>query len=268
MGIAAIGSPPAPTTTLQELVMAAHFQAPLPLGVMDLADWVNNFSDYPIVQQIAPAGPVHLPTPGGHQQQIQLLPIEMNMEMMLPRMLLRTADGRFTVQLQGDRIGMGWSRIEPVGAPAEYPGFEAMLSRWNEVLLRLEAWVERRFNSQTKYRLVELNYVNAASLLGAEGKQRRLSEIFRFVQPGGRPVNQFNVGWIERVYPDDQPGQPFKGLVTTAVAMGQAPPNIPVLAFNFTGMAVVAPDRESNHIMGDLHDKIREIYLGAIVDAR
>jgi hypothetical protein len=264
MGITAIGSPPAPTTTLQELVMAAHFEAPLPLGVMDLADWVNNFSDYPIVQQILPAGPINLPIPGVQQLQF---PIGIDMGMVLPRMLLRTADGRFTVQLQGDRIGMGWSRIEPVGAPAEYPGFDAILSRWNEVLLRLEAWVERRFNSQTKYRLVELNYANAAPLEVA-GKIRRISEIFRFVEPGGRPVNQFNVSWVELVYPDDQPGQPFKGLVTAAIALGQSPPNIPVLGFNFTGMAAVAPDRESNHIMGDLHDKIREIYLGAIVDAR
>jgi uncharacterized protein (TIGR04255 family) len=263
MGIAAIESPPVPTTTLQELVMAAHFQVPLPLGVMDLADWVVHFSDYPIVQQLPPAGPAYLPTPGVQLQHN----IELDLGVMLPRMLLRTADGRFTVQLQGDRFGMGWARIEPVGAPAEYPGFEAMLRRWNEVLSRFETWVERRFHSKTNYRLIELNYANAAPL-EADGKPRRISEIFRFVQPGTRGVNQFNVNWIERVYPDDQPGQPFKGVITAAVVMAQAPPNIPVLIFNFTGMAAVAPGQESKHIMGDLHDKIREIYLSAIADAR
>ena len=102
------------TTSLQELTIAAHFQAPLPLTVMDLADWVEHFTkEFPVLQQLPPLPPTNLPALGVPVQ-VQFLDAAA-----LPRMLLRTADGRYHVQLQNDRFAFGWSRTEPIGDPAE-----------------------------------------------------------------------------------------------------------------------------------------------------
>ena len=97
-----------PTTrSLQELVIAAHFQAPLPLTVMDLADWVEHFTkEFPVIQQLPPLPPTNLPVPGVPGVQFQFLPVDATA---LPRMLLRTADGRYSVQLQNDQFAFGWS---------------------------------------------------------------------------------------------------------------------------------------------------------------
>lgn len=245
----------APSHTLQETVTAVHFQAPLPLSVMDLADWVRHFSDYPIVQQIQ-----SLPSAGiGVAAAFQFGPGDG-----LPRMLLRTADGRFSLQLQSDRFAMGWNRIEPIGAPADYPGFECMIARWDALLLRFEQWTQDRFHLKPEYRLAELVYVNAAPL-ERDGRALRISEIFRFVQPA-RPVSFFNVSWGESLDPErDRTEGRLTGNVTVNVSLSQAPPVGNVLAFTFGGLAEVAPGQESNHILNNLHAKIRQIYQSAII---
>jgi len=246
------------------MTLAAHFRAPLPLGVLDLASWVSVFSDYPIIQELPALPTVSWPVPGWPQ----IPAIEIGISAQLPRLVLRSSDGRFSVQLQGDRFAFGWARVEPIGVAADYPGFEAMLGRWGEVQSRLEAWVQGRFHAKPQYRLAEVNYINA-SPLELDGQKRRISDVFKFVQAAGRPINMFNVQWLERVYDDEPPGAPLKGVVNAAVGLGQAPPAIPVLAFNFTGTAAVADNQESKHIMNDLHGKIREMYESAmILDAR
>ncbi|MFK4622527.1 hypothetical protein [Bradyrhizobium diazoefficiens] len=256
--VQALSVAPATTTTLQEFVLAAHFRSPLPLGLMDLANWVNSFSDYPLHQELPALPTANMPVEGPQMPAIQFGPGPM-----LPRMLLRSQDGRYSLQLQNDRLAFGWARIEPVGLPADYPGFERMLTLWTEVRSRVEDWSQSRFRARPQYRLVEINYLNAAPL-AVEGKPKRISEIFRFVQPGGRTVNGFNVQWAERVYPDPE-GEPLRAIVTAAVGLGQAPPAIPVLSFNFSGMATVADGQESNHIINDVHAKIREIYQSAMI---
>jgi uncharacterized protein YegL len=49
--------------------------------------------------------------------------------------------------------------------------------------------------------LVELTYSNAAPF-EKNGKKRRLSEIFKFVQPGSRTLTGFKTAWTEAVYPE------------------------------------------------------------------
>jgi uncharacterized protein (TIGR04255 family) len=252
-----VDAPVAPTRTLQELILATHFRAPLPLTVLDLADWVGAFSDFPIIQELQPLPVSNMPAPGAPQFSFEIHPVGT-----LPRMLLRTGDGRSSIQLQADRFAMGWSRIEPLGDLADYPGFEIMLQRWSQLLSRFEAWTTQRFHLRSEHRLVEVNYANA-SPLNQHGQQKRISEIFKFVHTTGRPVNVFNTTWTESVYPPAE-GR-LTGIVTAMVALGNAPPDIPVVAFNFTGMAEVAEGHESKHIMNDLHAKIREMYQSAIV---
>ena len=244
-----------PTKTLQELIMAAHFRAPLTLSVLDLADWVDHFSDHPIVQYLPTIPQANLPQLGAPQMSLEMIsPIA------LPRILLRSPDGRYSLQLQGDRFALGWARIEPVGVPAEYPGFEAMLERWTVVLSRFEQWTEERFQLRLKHRLVEINYANAAPL-EHDGQRKRISEIFRFLHLKGRSVIGFNANWVERIYSGDQ----AIGTVSAAVGLGQVPPETSVVAFNFIGMAEVAENQESKHIMKEVHGKIREVYESAIV---
>jgi uncharacterized protein (TIGR04255 family) len=249
-----------PTTrSLQELVIAAHFQAPLPFTVMDLASWVQHFSELPIIQQLPPLASANLPMPGTPLQfqfAVEASP--------MPRMLLRTADNRYSVQLQNDRFGFGWHRTEPIGDPAEYPGFEEHREHWKRVLDQFESWTESRFQQRPAHRLIELNYNNAVPL-ERNGQQRRLSEIFKFVQLGGRKVAGFNVSWAESIYPITDKQQPSKGVVNCFVGLGIAPPAVNVLAFTFTGMASVAPGVQSEHILNDIHAKIREIYESAII---
>jgi uncharacterized protein (TIGR04255 family) len=251
-----------PTKTLQEFVLAGHLQAPLPLGVLDVADWVTRFADFPIVQELPSLPAFQMPVSG----QPQMSSVEFNMGTPLPRMLLRSIEGRYSVQLQGDRFAIGWARIEPIGGEAPYPGFDAMVDIWTEMSGRYEAWALERFRSLPQFRLMELTYVNAAPL-ELEGKKKRLSEIFRFVQPGTRPVNSFTVQWAESLHKDDRPGQPFRGIVNSVVAVGEAA-SVPVLGFNFSGIGAVAEGQESKHIVSDLHARIREIYQSAfIIDA-
>jgi uncharacterized protein (TIGR04255 family) len=248
---------PMPTTrSLQELIIAAHFDAPLPITVMDLASWVAHFGNFPLVQQLPVLPPMNLPVPGAPQ-------IHFVAEGTLPRMFLRTTDGRHSVQLQNDRLAFGWHRTEPIGDPAEYPGFEANLADWKHALDDFEAWTQERFHQKPAHRMVEISYSNAVPI-ERDGGKKKLSEIFKFVQLGGRKINGFNASWAESIYPVADM-QPPKGVVGCMVGLGIAPPALPVLAFTFTGSASIAPGEHSEHILSDIHAKIREIYESAII---
>src|ERR1700730_4507036 len=183
------------TKSLQELIIGVHFDAPIPLTVVDLADWVAHFSrDYPVVQQLPPLPQINLPVVAGPPQlQVQMIAVD---GMQLPRMLLRSLDGRYSVQLQPDRFAFGWHRMEPLGEPAEYPGFDAHQQSWAGAIAYFEKWTEARFRVRPTHRLVELTYSNATPL-EKDGKKKRLSEIFTFVRPGSRTLIAFNTSWVE-----------------------------------------------------------------------
>lgn len=250
----------APTASLQELVLAGHFQAPLPLGVTDAADWTIQFSDFPLIQQMPLLPTVSVPTPGPQHMAFELgIPTAT-----VPRMLLRSPDGRNLLQLQPDRFAIGWARTEPLGAPAEYPGFNSMFATWEALLARFEAWAERRLHVRPQFRVLEISYVNAVPLK-FEGKQRKISEVFRFFQAGGRPLTALNVNWAERIYPSEKFDPNENGLVSVSVGLSEAPPAIPVLVFNLSGLAPAIKGKENKQIMHDIHDKIRDIYKNAIV---
>jgi len=248
-----------PTTkSLQELIIAAHFQAPLPFTIMDIASWVEHFREgFPIVQQIQALPPLNLPVSNAPPVQVQLIATPP-----LPRVILHTSDGRNSVQLQTDRFAFGWHRTEPIGDPAGYSGYEAHRAEWYQALEAFEVWTEGRFHQRPVHRLIELNYNNAVPL-ETDGRRKRLSEVFTFVQPGSQKIIGFTTTWTSSIYPMKD-GQPPTGIVQSFVGMGTAPPAINVLAFNFMGLAIVAPDERSGNILDDIHAKIREIYESAI----
>jgi uncharacterized protein (TIGR04255 family) len=211
-----------PTTkSLQELIIAVHFDAPISLTVVDLADWVTYFSDdFPIIQQLQALPHANLPTVLGPQAlQLQMLSVD---SLPLPRMLLRSPEGRYSIQLQNDRFAFGWHRTEPLGESAEYSGFEVHQQDWAEAVSSFEAWTQTRFRMRPGHRLMELTYSNATPL-EKDGKKKKLSEIFAFVKPTGRPVSAFSTTSIENVYPQSPTDTaPPTAIVTTQVMMGAA----------------------------------------------
>jgi uncharacterized protein (TIGR04255 family) len=241
------------------LIVAAHFEAPLVLNVVDLADWVARFqADFPIVQQLPSLPPANV-LQAGPAQHVQF---QMMLNTPLPRMLLRSADGKLSIQLQGDRFGLGWHRTEPLGDVSDYPGFARIDLMFEEQLARFDEWASQRFHQRPKHRLIELSYSNA-SLMERGGHRRRLSDLFRFVQPGSRRLLGFQTNWVELV--DAEPALPPKATVTAQVGLATAPQGQSVLAFTFAGLGTVANGVKSKHILHDLHAKIREIYENTII---
>ena len=110
--------------------------------------------------------------------------------------------------------------------------------------------------------MMEVTYLNTAPF-EVDGKRKRIADMFRHIQLP-RPVNMFNFQWAESLDKDNIPGQPFRGVINAMVAIGQVPPAISVLGFNFNGLGAVADGQESKHILNEIHARIREIYQSAI----
>jgi uncharacterized protein (TIGR04255 family) len=218
-----------------------------------LAAWAQEFREFPDATQLPWLPAVHLLPPG---------PISYNLlagNAGLPRVLLRTPDRTRTLQLQSDRFAFGWSRPNAVGENADYPGFEALKIEFREILRRFHSWSSKRLEIQPSARVIELGYNNATPM-EIEGKIRKISDVFKFVAPG-RPVNAFQVAWMELIDKE----RPDGARVSATVAIGSAPPVDRVLIHNFSGHAPV--DGESvaaaEKVWQLLHDRTLEMYAAA-----
>ena len=246
------------TSTLNEFVLAAHFAEPLSLGVMDVASWVETFfDDFPELQQLPPAGRVEL---APVSPQFQFLTGTME----LPRMLLRDPrTGRY-VLIQDDRFAVGWARLEPLGAPAEYPGYATMKENWRELIQQLLQWYSSRTGGKPTGRLLELAYHNAIPREPRlDDKPQPLANVYNFLKPLPRPVNGFNMSWSELITSD-----PAGGQVNAQAGVGVVLPAQPVLAFNFTGLHPFAgaPDGEDAiAIVDTLHARILDMRAASII---
>jgi uncharacterized protein (TIGR04255 family) len=243
------------TATLNEFVLATHFDAPLPLSVVDLADWIGTFRpDFPQIQELPAAARVEL-TPS---QEVLLNLAQPS----LPRIVLR-APSQLTLQFQADRFAFGWARAEPIGQPAEYPGYETMKARWLEMLERFRVWQEARVRSRPSSRLIEIAYHNALPM-EVNGRRKRISEVFRFVQPSPtRKLSSFQTSWAEQL--SDAPDAPR---VITQVGLGTAPPAQVVFAFNFTGLALAPKSATTSETLGTLdalHARILDMREASII---
>lgn len=239
------------TRTLQEVILVEHFASPLTMTVLDMADWANAFSQYPIAQQLSPAGPVSL-----------LPQVQGWIQIDLPRLLLRSNSGDWSIQLQSDRFAVGWSRTVPVGESCDYPSYDALKALWRVEASKFFGWCERRLGVRPSARLFELGYNNATPI-ALNGSRRRLSEIFRWVQPS-RPVNAFQVSWIELMSKD----RPDAARVAGFVTVGSAPPVSEALIFNFTGFGPAdgsGEGDEATQVFDSLHHQVNEMYKAAII---
>jgi len=242
------------TTTLQEMVMSAHFEAPLNFGVVELAGWIAAFAEeYPTLQQLPVAPPVSIaPMP----VQFNIMPVGT-----LPRVVLSSPRTNRIVQLQADRIACGWTRSQPIGDPADYPGYDVMMSTWRAILDKFHDWYAATFGGKPNIKLVELSYNNAIPAL-VEGRPRRMSEVFRFVQPG-RTVNMFQVIWSESLTEDENGAR-----VAAQFAIGTALPDQKVFGFNFHGLSPAtgaADDPAAVGALDALHARILDIRAAQII---
>jgi uncharacterized protein (TIGR04255 family) len=239
--------------SLQEVLLVEHFRNELPLNVLDLAEWAQEFCEFSNATQLPWLPRVELQPPG---------PVSYNLVQAttdLPRVLLRTADRTRTLQLQSDRLAFGWARPNSVGEDADYPGFETLKVEFGEILQRFNGWSLKRLAVQPTARLIELVYNNATPM-EVGGKTRKISDVFKFVQPG-RSINAFQVVWTELIDKE----RPDGARVTAAVVIGSAPPVDKVLIHNFSGHAPVdggSPSAAEKSLQL-LHDRTLEMYVAA-----
>jgi hypothetical protein len=241
------------TATLQEINLVEHIAPPLPLTILDVADWAKEFSEFGEPVQLPWIPPIHLALQG---QEFSISSTE------LPRLLLRSLAGGRSVQLQSDRFAFGWSRSSKIGDPEKYPGYEQLKAEQSLHARKYRKWYERRFGVVPKTRLVELSYNNAAPIVVEGGRRRRLAEIFKWVQLS-RPVNSFQVAWMELL----EKGRADAPRVNAFVSVGAAPPVTEALIFNFAGFAAIDNMEESTicHWMDALHARILAMYDAAFV---
>lgn len=245
------------TTTLQECVLGVHFRSVLNMSVVDLADFVAEFNDeFPEMQQL-PVLPHVEPIPELQSFNAVVLP-----GFVLPRVILRAVTGGMSLQLQQDRLVLGWTRSVPVGEPADYPGYEMMKTRWAAAFDKFTRWHEQKIGGTPDIRVVELGY-NNADPVSVDGRARRLSEMFRFVQPSSRQLISFQALWSELV----QDVEPF-ALVTAQATIGTAAPDQVVFVYNFTGLGMVRENAgvvEAVAHLDALHVRILDMREAAII---
>jgi hypothetical protein len=250
------------TTTLQEMVIAAHFQPSMPLTLMDVASWVEEFQgEYPAFQQSPAPPPASLNAAPGAViggQAFMIGPVGVD----LPRMRLSAINSPYYVLMQTDRIGLGWARRRPLGEPDDYKGFDAMRARWGDFVARFDAWQAKRLGGTSAVHMMELSYVNAIPMT-VRGERRRLSQLFRFVQPT-RPVNAFGVNWAELI-----PEHPGGARVQAQAGLGQhVQTGESVFSFSYGGMAAVqggAGSEAAFAALDTLHARILDIHTAAII---
>lgn len=249
------------TRSLQEVVLAIHFAEPLSIAVPELASWIAEFGGVePAFQQLPALPTANIPVPGAPSPfGVQFLTEDAGG---LPRVRVHGSDGHTLYIFQNDRIGFGWQRNAEIGQEVDYPGYDALRGVWAMEIERFINWLSRLSQSFVP-RLVELSYNNNFPLIVA-GRQRRISEIFKLLNPDYRPVNAFQASWSEYV------GSSVEGMVTAQVGLGMAPPGQRVLAVNYFGLCAITDGRPPSVEVvmkgaDKLHERILDMHRSAVI---
>jgi len=233
-----------------ELALTLTFTELAGPTVVDLANLYSAFQgQYPTIQhqpQLAPMNAV----PGPAVVQVSPVGVE------VPRLWFISHDTRDLVQFQPDRVSQNWRRIGPFSDRIEYPGYEAVRSRFVEAFLRVEAWARERGVPSLSLATAELVYVNAFPLRRADD-EIRLSEVISFYKPPV-PARIFNLhmNWFEAV-PEIEGGR-----VIVAFSPGQLPDGPQALNLTMTGRCAVRgmDVTEALARLDVLHDNIHTIF--------
>ncbi len=252
----------ADTRSLNEVIFTAHFLAPEPLTVLDLADWYNGVAKrYPIFQQQQPWSPFvwhdfETAVPGP-----PVVPQFFGGPGFIPRLLGYSEDQRWAVNCQYDRIAISWRRLEPTGEPTPYPGFESVLEEVLKFLEGFQAWWLGRFGASVIFQICELNYFNAFPFKSGQ-RQLRVSEVFRaWIFRPGKKIANLNVSWMMPPEPSEH------ARVQCLAAMGATADCPSAAIFNFAG-SIKMGDRGSPDKLRPaydaLHRAVTDAYLSTI----
>lgn len=247
------------TTSLVEVMVVAHLQAPMNLTVLDMASWAETFNqDYPLVQQTPPIPPFSI-NPNN-------IAFQFGAPLALPRLVLRSSSTPFVVQFQMDRFGLSWARKDEVGEPAEYCSYGNLRGLWSKEYKRFADWFQSRFGGlEPRIGATELLYNNAVPHVRADGSHRRISEVFSFVTAGGRGVNAFNASWTEllRLNDDNAPR------VNAQTGLGMVGPTMQhAFLYSFSGLSLIDPPNDEASFLtalDALHERINEMHKATIV---
>ncbi|MBO9710586.1 MAG: TIGR04255 family protein [Caulobacter sp.] len=165
--------------------MSIQSQTSFAMNVLDAGSLHQVLKEhYPIFQQVAPMSRLDLAAP-----EASLSLHEYN----LPRLWFLSSDLKELFQFQEDRLSQNWRRFGPNDTAAEYPGYEAVKSAFQENIQRVLDWSNREALGQFSPDVAELFYENAVPIEG-----RRLSEILMFFQPGRQvAVAGLKMAWAE-----------------------------------------------------------------------
>jgi uncharacterized protein (TIGR04255 family) len=128
---------------IKQVLLTVQFQPAMSqLNVLDLAAMRNVFADeYPLFNQVNRAGPM------GYQPEVTTMQFALAG---MPRLQFLEAQLSFEVMFQEDRISVGWNRTTPFSATSNYPGFEAVLARFESAIKHIRMFlVERGYPDPT-----------------------------------------------------------------------------------------------------------------------
>ena len=182
---------------VSEIVFTIQFPRISIATVLDMANFFELRKDkFPLLQQVPRLGPIDPKMPElADPSQMQLGFTDAS----LPRVWLISSDGMRVIQLQDDRLGFNWRRVDPLDRSDPYPGYVALKQEFADLYAEFSSWCENRFGAAPKPNAGDLSYTNAIPLQDEKGP-KRISEILSFFSPRmKRQINGFQMGWMERL---------------------------------------------------------------------
>lgn len=245
------------TTSLNEVVLAIHFENPISLTVLDLSSWSDAFADFTAFQELPPI------------PRTELLPqpptFHMQFAPELPRIIKRAGPRPdMWVQLQADRFAIGWNRLAPLGQRDEYPGYPQMWAHWSSLAKRFYDWHQVRIGGTPASRLIEIGYSNA-QLARRNGVSLRISDVLKNYRPSepSRKLIGFNLSWAEAL-----DSNPAEAQVKAFFNVGQLSTGEPAFLYNFLGLAHFDGDpltEAGKDKLDQLHQRIIDMFDAAII---
>ncbi|HEY0147547.1 MAG TPA: TIGR04255 family protein [Allosphingosinicella sp.] len=225
------GAPP-----LWEIAVSAGTSGTLldPYNVREVHDLFRR--DLPHSERQAPI--THLPVAafvGGPAPSI-----EVN-EGLLPRWWFLSEDGADLLQLQENFVACNWRRRSSApGERFDYPGFDTVVSRYEERLYVLRQFFEAQGNDFPSPAACELLYNNIIPLEDENGERLPLSDVLaEYLRAEERPVLGFSMQWMEAIdgLASEDPSILQIDLQVVGVALPEREP-LPVVRLQFVAGAV------------------------------
>jgi uncharacterized protein (TIGR04255 family) len=155
---------------VEEVALAAHFKPIGGLKVIDYAVLADQWAaDYPIVEEVPPAGPVpDEMTPGIPQIEIQMGSPP------APRYWFRNESGSKLIQVQRDRLVHNWRRV----SGEDYPHYSDLRPLFERALSQLEDFSVTKGAGPLKVNQCEVTYVNPISIKAPLRSVNHLEDLF------------------------------------------------------------------------------------------